>query len=75
MNADDLELLSVTLMDIRATVESMRRSVTNAHADIERLRHGVKPDVVDDLRRCIDAITKEAGIVNEAVATVQPHLG
>ena len=73
MGASDLDMLSVTMMDVRATVESMRRSVTSAQADVERLRHGVDADVIADLRRCLDALATETTVVQESLATLRPH--
>ena len=65
----NLELLSVTLMDVLSTVQSMRRTITNAQAGVERLRHGRDADVVQDLKRCLAQLSTEAGIATESIRT------
>lgn len=64
----DLELLATTLMDIRATVDSMRRSLTNAQSSIEQYRHTRSKDVLSDVSNCLEYLTDEGSGVSEAIA-------
>lgn len=75
MDADhDLELLALTLMDVLATVQSMRRTVTNAQAGIERLRHGRSNELLDDLKRCLTQLSNEVAIVGNSISTTTAPL-
>ena len=61
-----LEILAATLMDIRATVESMRRSVTNAQSSVEQFRHTTDVSRLDDIADCLEQLRKESAIVTHA---------
>ena len=47
-------------MDLRVQGDSIRRTVTNAQANIERLRHQRTPEVFSDLDDCLTQLTREA---------------
>jgi hypothetical protein len=66
---DALELLAVSLMDLRATTESMRRSVTNAQSSIEQYRHTRAADRLADIADCLQQLRREA----TNVSTVTEH--
>jgi hypothetical protein len=69
-----LELLAVLMMDVRATVESMRRSVTNAQSSIEQMRHTHNKAQLDDIRDCLKEITNECDVVIESVSEAKKPL-
>ena len=69
-----LELLAVLMMDVRATVESMRRSVTNAQSSIEQFRHTRDKAQLDDITDCLKQIVEESTDVTEAVAEAKKPL-
>lgn len=55
------------MVDARATVESMRRSVTNAQSSIEQFRHTRDKAQLDDIRDCLNRIRQECADVIESV--------
>jgi hypothetical protein len=61
-----LQLLSVTVMDIRATIESMLRSVTNAQSSIEVFRHTRRKQSLDDIGDCLTRLARDASAVIES---------
>ena len=63
----EFELLAVTLMDIRATVESMRRSVDSAQSSVEQFRHKPRLERLLDIADCLKQMKKEAEIVLDSV--------
>ena len=67
MTDDALELLSVTFMDIRATVDSMRRSVTSAQSSIEQYRHTKAKDRLEDIADCLAQLTQEVVVLEESI--------
>ena len=67
-------MLAVSLVDLRATIDSMKRSVTNAQSSVEQFRHTQSQDQIDDIANCFVSLTREAGTVNEAVAVATPQL-
>ena len=67
MADDALELLSVTFMDVRATVESMRRSVTGAQSSIEQYRHTKERHRLLDIQDCIAELVQECVALEESV--------
>lgn len=71
---DDLELLAVLMMDVRATVESMRRSVTNAQSSIEQLRHTYAATQVADIKDCLEQILKEAAAITDTTTEAKKPL-
>ena len=70
----DLEILAVSLVDLRATLDSMRRAVTNAQASVEQFRHTRNQDQIDDIASCFVKLTNEACTVTESVAQAEPQL-
>ena len=74
MAPNALELLAVLMMDVRATVESMRRSVTNAQSSIEQLRHTHNKAQLDDISDCLKQITNECAVVTESVSEAKKHV-
>ena len=66
MASQDLEILAVTLMDIRSTIESMRRSVTNAQSSIEQCRHKPTEKILNDIGDCLVQLKKESATVTES---------
>ena len=67
MADDALEVLAVTIMDIRSTVESMRRSVTGAQSSIEQYRHTQSKDRLVDIADCLAQLTQEAVVLEESL--------
>jgi hypothetical protein len=67
-------MLAVSLVDLRATIDSMKRSVTNAQSSVEQFRHTGSQDQIDDIAKCFASLTREAGTVTEAVAVAEPQL-
>ena len=63
---NQLEHLSVILMDIRGTVESMRRSITNAQSSIEQCRHKPTESTIKDIANCLSQLRQEASTVTES---------
>jgi hypothetical protein len=63
-----LQMLSVTVMDIRATIESMLRSVTNAQSSIEVCRHTRRKQSLDDIGDCLTRLARDANAVSESTA-------
>jgi hypothetical protein len=70
----DLEVLAVTLMDIRATAESLRRSVTNAQSSIEQFRHTAAKGHLTAVGSCLMQIRKEADIIGDSAAEAEAPL-
>jgi archaellum component FlaC len=62
------------MIDVRATVESMRRSVTNAQSSIEQLRHTHDKVQLDDISDCLKQITNECAVVTESVSEAKKPL-
>jgi hypothetical protein len=63
---NDLEVLAVLMMDVRATVESMRRSITNTQSSIEQFRHTHGRAQLDDIKECLEQLVEECAVVTEA---------
>jgi hypothetical protein len=75
-DSNDLELLSVLMMDIRAAWESMRRSVTNAQSSIEQFRHTRDKAQLDDISNCLQQITAGCAAITESFTeTKKPIAG
>ena len=68
---DDLEILAVLMMDVRATVDSMRRSITNAQSSIEQFRHTRNKTQLDDINDCLEQLVQECHAVADAAAEAQ----
>ena len=73
-NDPQLELLSLILMDMRSTVESMRRSVTNAQSSIEQCRHKPTEKTLKDIADCLRQLGNEASIVTQSSNTAAEPL-
>ena len=71
---DDLELLAVLMMDVRATVDSMRRSITNTQSSIEQFRHTHRKEQIDDVQKCLEQLTDECRVITEAIAEAKKPL-
>jgi hypothetical protein len=63
---DQLEFLSVILMDVRSTIESMRRSITNAQSSVEQCRHSTAASTLRDIASCLSQLRQEARTVTES---------
>jgi hypothetical protein len=63
----ELELLAVTLVDMRATVDSMKRSITHAQSSVEQYRHTRGREYIDDIADCLDQLKNEAGAIMESL--------
>ena len=61
-----LQLLAVTLMDIRATVESMLRSVVNAQSSVEVFRHTSRRQSLEDISDCVEQLLLESAAATES---------
>jgi len=71
----ELEMLALTLMDLRATTESMRRSVTNAQASVEQYRHIQSSDRLADIADCLSHLRREAGVAIESTGHAERSVG
>jgi len=71
----DLDILALTLVDLRATTESMRRSVTNAQASVEQYRHTRSSDRLTDIADCLNHLRREAGVVLESTRHAEQSIG
>jgi len=56
---DPLELLAVTLVDMRATIETQRRAVTDAQSSVEQFRHTKARDSLEDIADCLKTMADE----------------
>ena len=74
MADDALELLSLNVMDIRSTVEAMRRSVTGAQSSIEQYRHTKGMDRLLDIQDCLAELVQEGVALEESVAHAKKYL-
>ena len=72
---NELDILALTLVDLRATTESMRRSVTNAQASVEHYRHTRSTDRLTDIADCLSHLRREAGIVIESTGHAEQSVG
>jgi hypothetical protein len=70
----DLQLLAVLMMDVRATVDSMRRSITNTQSSIEQFRHTHSKEQIDDVQKCLEQLTDDCRVITEAVAEARKPL-
>jgi septal ring factor EnvC (AmiA/AmiB activator) len=71
---DDLQLLAVLMMDVRATVDSMRRSITNTQSSIEQFRHTHSKEQIDDVQKCLEQLTDECRVITEAIGEAKKPL-
>ena len=71
----DLDLLALTLVDLRATTEAMRRSVTNAQASVEHYRHTLSDDRLTDIADCLTHLRREAGVALESTRHAEQSIG
>jgi hypothetical protein len=62
------------MMDVRATVESMRRSITNTQSSIEQFRHTRGKEQIEDVQNCLTQLTHECRIITEAIAEAKKPL-
>ena len=74
MADDSLELLALNFMDIRTTVESMRRSVTGAQSSIEQYRHTQGKERLLDIEDCLTQLTREVFVVEESLQHANRYL-
>ncbi len=68
MSETDLEILAVTLMDLRATTEAMLRAVTAAQASIEQYRHTKAAERLGDIRFRLGELAGDGSAVAESAA-------
>ncbi|HEY5618735.1 MAG TPA: hypothetical protein VIK60_12385 [Vicinamibacterales bacterium] len=66
---DPLQLLAVTLVDIRATIDAQKRAVTNAQSSVEQFRHTKGKDSLGDIADCLKTIAADNRDLVDAVAT------
>ena len=71
---DPLELLAVSLMDLRATTDSMRRTITNAQSSIEQYRHTRAADRLADIADCLQQLRAEATNVTNVTGQAEKAL-
>lgn len=71
---DQLEVVAVMLVDIRATVDAQKRAVANAQASIEQFRHTRGTALLDDVAACLEQVANDARAVIEAAADAHPIL-
>jgi hypothetical protein len=71
----DLDMLALTLVDLRATTEAMRRSVTNAQASVEHYRHTRSSDRLTDIADCLTHLRREAGVALESTRHAEQSIG
>ena len=66
-----LELLAVTVMDIRVMTDALRRSVTNAQSSIEQFRHAPDRKRLEDISSCLVAMLTESRTLIESAEQAQ----
>jgi phage-related protein len=49
----ELEILAVTLVDMRATTDSIKRSIVHAQSSIEQYRHTQSRAMLKDIESCL----------------------
>jgi hypothetical protein len=69
-----LEILAVILVDLRATIDSMKRSVTNAQSSVEQFRHTQNEAQLTDIASCLDSLKQEVVTITETVSSAEPQL-
>jgi|KBSMisStaDraftv2_1062788.scaffolds.fasta_scaffold1312749_1 hypothetical protein len=75
MADETIDILAVTFMDIRSTVESMRRSVTAAQSSIEQFRHTQSKDRLVDIADCLSQLTQECVALEDSIKNANSDLG
>lgn len=66
--SNHLDLLAVTLIDIRATIEDQHRAIRNAQASLDKFRYTQNPDALRDLASCIGVIRDHAATLATSTA-------
>ena len=69
-----LDSLSIAIVDIRAIVESMSRSVTSAESCIEDFYHRADRDALAALSEHLSSVTIESGVLLESIAAAREPL-
>jgi CHASE3 domain sensor protein len=67
-NDDPLELLAVTLVDIRATIDAQKRAVVHAQSSVEQFRHTKGKELLDDIVDCLQTIATDNRDLVDAVS-------
>jgi len=68
-----LELLAVVLVDLRATADAMKRSITNAQSSVEQYRHTHQPELLGDIADCLDHLKREGGgLADGLIEAIKP---
>lgn len=62
----DAELLSVTLVDVQATLESIRRSLANAQASLELFRHSPSREALKHVAHGLEQLHRECEFLGDA---------
>ena len=70
-----LELLALLLMDLRSTVESKRRSVTNAQSSVEQFRHVRMRTHLEDIGDCLQQLRKESATIVDVATQADEQIG
>ena len=71
---DPLQLLAVTLVDIRATVDAQKRSVTHAQSSVEQFRHTKEKGSLEDIADCLKTITNDNRDLVDAITVADNAL-
>jgi len=73
-NHNHVELLSVALLDIRAIVESMLRSVTSAESCVENFLRRADHDALSALGEHLSQVTRDSGDLLESIVAARVPL-
>lgn len=71
----DLELVAVMLVDMRATVDSMKRTITHAQSSVEQFRHVPEKAYLLDIADCLNQLLRESRTVADTTAQASEPLG
>ena len=66
--SNHLDLLAVTLVDIRATIEDQHRAIRNAQASLDKFQYTQDRDVLRDITSCIGVIRDHAATLATATS-------
>lgn len=73
-NHNHVDLLSIALLDVRAIVESMLRSVTSAESCVETFLRCADRDVLSVLSEHLSQVTRDSGDLLESIVAARVPL-
>ena len=70
-STDYLNILAVTLVDVRRAIDHGKRTVVNAQSSIEQFRHTSDRQSCEDVERCIEELVDAANQLRESLIAGQ----